>query len=236
MPKKNILIIGASSEVGFPLCKKLLQNGHNVIAHANSRISLFDSLNQKFSNQLITYTQNFNNSDELVENIFPRVLSGVIHGIIHCPSPPIEIKSVFNTPWNDFEKHISVHLKSLHLILQHLNNLKKLSMTRLIVVNSELSIMKKIPKGYSSYVSSKIALSAYCSSLHEDIKAEKLIVNQISPGMFDSRLLEKIPTYLKEFNGENKIDPKTDILKVVEFLLFEASDKIRNQNIHISSE
>jgi NAD(P)-dependent dehydrogenase (short-subunit alcohol dehydrogenase family) len=236
MSKKNILIIGASSEVGFPLCKKLLQNGHNVIAHANSRISLFTSLNQKFSNQLLTYTQNFNNPDELVENIFPRDFIGAIHGIIHCPSPPIEIKHVLKTPWSDFEKHINVHLKSLHLILQYLNNLKMLSRTRLVVVNSELSIMQKIPKGYSSYASSKIALSSYCSSINEDIKADKLIVNQISPGMFDSRLLEKIPAYLKEFNEGNKIDPKTDILKVVEFLLFEASDKIRNQNIHISSE
>jgi 3-oxoacyl-[acyl-carrier protein] reductase len=236
MSKKNILIIGASSEVGFPLCKKLLQNGHNVIAHANSRISLFTSLNQKFSNQLLTYTQNFNNPDELVENIFPRDLIGTIHGIIHCPSPPIEIKHVLKTPWNDFEKHINVHLKSLHLILQYLNNLKMLSRTRLVVVNSELSIMQKIPKGYSSYASSKIALSSYCSSINEDIKADKLIVNQISPGMFDSKLLEKIPAYLKEFNEGNKIDPKTDILKVVEFFLFEASDKIRNQNIHISSE
>ena len=236
MTKKNILIIGASSEIGFPLCNNLLQNGHNVIAHANSRITRFATLNKKFSNQLLTYNQDFNNPAELVEHVFPKDLIEVVHGIIHCPSPPIEIKHVLKTPWYDFEKHINVHLKSLHLTLQYLNNLKMLSKTRLVVVNSELSIMQNLPRGYSSYASSKIALSTYCSSINADIKPNKLIVNQISPSMFNSKLLEKIPTYLKEFTEGNKINPKTDILKVVEFLLFEASDKIKNQNIHISSE
>jgi short-subunit dehydrogenase len=235
MTKKNILIIGASSEIGMPLCKKMLQKGHNVIAHANTRINRFESLNKEYSTQLLTYKQNFNNPAELVKNVFPNEME-VVHGIIHCPSPSIEIKHVLKTPWEDFEKHINVQLKSLHLTLQYLNNLKLLNKTRLIVVNSELSIIQKLPKGYSSYASSKIALSAYCSSINEDINANKIIVNQVSPSMFESKLLKKIPTYLKEFTDGNKINPKTDILHIIEYLLFDASDKVRNQNIHISGE
>jgi short-subunit dehydrogenase len=236
MNKKNYLVVGASSEIGLVVCRNLLKKGHNLISHVNTRISRMNSLNKEYPGKLTIFKQDFNNSNESIEEVFPLKDLNSIDGIVHCPSPAIEIKHIFKTPWTDFENHLNVQIKSLHNILQFLNNSKLLNNTKLVIVNSELSIIKKLPKGYSAYGCSKITLDAYCSFINEDINNKKLIVNQVSPGMFDSKLLRNLPAYLKEFSEENKINHESDILEVIDFLLFRASDKVKNQNIHISSE
>jgi len=236
MIKKQILIIGASSEIGLVLCKNFLDNGYNVISQVNTGASRLKSLSTQYPGQLSIYKQDFNNSYESVEDVFPLEGLTTLNGIVHCPSPPIDIKHILKTSWDDFQSHFNVHIKSLHQTIKFLNNSKLLNNTKLVVINSELSVIKKPPKGFSAYGSSKTALSFYCSSLNEDIHFSKLIVNQISPSMFESRLLKKIPAYLKEFSNESKINHDADILEVVNFLLFRASDKVKNQNIHISSD
>jgi len=233
MTKGYFLITGASSSIGLPLCSSLLQKGYKVIAHVNSSLEKMNELEEMFGDSLSIYQKDFSKNEFSFEDLGTGTIKK-LNGIIHCPCPPLEIKSITKTSWGDFELNMSIQLKSLHLLIQHLISCNLLDETRLVVINSEVIAGKSPPKGFAAYATAKFALQAYCSCINQEIKPGKLIINQVSPGMFESNLLKNIPNFVKEINNVGYIDPSIDILEVVNFLLFEASPKIKNQNFVIS--
>ena len=68
--KKNILILGGSSDIGLIVIKKFLSNNWSVISHCNSNSLELIKLKNKFPNKMIILKCNFGKVNEL--NIFLR--------------------------------------------------------------------------------------------------------------------------------------------------------------------
>ena len=231
---KNYVVLGASSSIGLPVCKAILNDGHRVIAHVNSRNKELVTLCEQFPYQLRILRKNFLDEDFIFEDK-TFVNLDAVHGILHCPSLPLEIKSTLKTKWSEIDNNMKVQIKSLHALILCLSKLKLLNKTRLVVINSEVSTITSPPKGFLSYAIPKIALDAFCRLIGNEFN-NKIIVNQISPSMFESNLISNVPTFVKEQNSVGALRPEVEILNLVYYLLFEATENEINQNLSISSD
>lgn len=228
----NYIVLGASSSIGLPVCSGILNDGHRVIAHSNSRTRELMFLQKKFPNQLTLFKKDFLDEPLVFEDSIFSDLNE-IHGIVHCPSLPLEIKSMLKTNWSEIEDNMKIQVKSLHALLKRLSKLNVLSNTRCVVINSEISLQDLPPKGFLSYGITKIALDTFCKFISNEL-SNKILLNQISPSMFESNLLKNIPSFVKEQNNVGSFSPEAEIFDLVYYLLFKASDDEVNQNLHLS--
>ena len=237
MNQKTILILGASSSIGLPLCEHLLKQNYIIIAQHNKKNERLNNLKIKYKDNLLITNVDFNREIEI--KYFLNFLQDeiqILDGIIHLLSPKLNIKPLAKTSWEEIILNLDVQFKSLFLTLQvTLKKILKSNFKRIIVVNSELITQKQIAKGYTAYATAKAAVNQYLNCLNAEYSSKDFYINQISPTMFKSSLLDNIPNYILESSQKiSKISPEKDILPKILFLLSEEGLNYKGKNFLIN--
>lgn len=206
--KKNILIIGGSSGIGFQIVKKINEE-HNVFV-ANRTNESLSGLNHQYIKV-----------DVSKETLDSSYLPDSLDGLVYCPGS-INLRPFRGlkpeTFIEDFNLNVMGAVRSINAVLKNLNNSSQAS----IVLFSTVAVQIGMPF-HSSVAVSKGAIEGLTRSLAAEL-APKISVNAIAPSLVNTPLAEKF------LNSESKMERAVERhpLKKVG-----SADEIANFAIHL---
>ena len=173
---KNILIIGASSDIGLEICKLANADGHNI--YATSR----DDVN----------ANNFDNFIQLDPNKSLDVLDDLpedIDGLVYCPGT-INLRSLQRLTLEDIKNEMEVNFYgAFNIIKKVLPNLKKNDGAS-VVLFSTVAVKTGMPM-HSSIAAAKGAVEGLAKSLAAEL-APRVAINCVAPSIVDTKLAANI--------------------------------------------
>tara|TARA_B000000475_G_scaffold73779_1_gene59345 strand:- start:60 stop:752 length:693 start_codon:yes stop_codon:yes gene_type:complete len=173
---KNILIIGASSDIGLEICKLANADGHNIYATSRDDVNAnnFDNFIQLDPNKSLDVL------DDLPENI---------DGLVYCPGT-INLRSLQRLTLEDIKNEMEVNFYgAFNIIKKVLPNLKKNDGAS-VVLFSTVAVKTGMPM-HSSIAAAKGALEGLAKSLAAEL-APRVAINCVAPSIVDTKLAANI--------------------------------------------
>ena len=186
--KKNILVVGGSSGIGFEIVKQL---------HEEQNIYLANRTNESLSN----FKHQFIKIDITEETIDSSLLPESLDGLVYCPGT-INLRPFRGlkpeTFISDFNINVMGAIRNIQAVLRNLNQSEHSS----IVLFSSVAVQTGMPF-HSSIAASKGALEGLTRSLAAEL-APKISVNAIAPSITNTPLADKF------LNNEAKMERAID--------------------------
>ena len=173
---KNILIIGASSDIGLEISKLATADGHNIYATSrdDANANNFDNFIQLDPNKSLDVL------DDLPENI---------DGLVYCPGT-INLRSLQRLTLEDIKNEMEVNFYgAFNIIKKVLPNLKKNDGAS-VVLFSTVAVKTGMPM-HSSIAAAKGALEGLAKSLAAEL-APRVAINCVAPSIVDTKLAANI--------------------------------------------
>lgn len=240
MKQRAILITGASSDVGLKIIETIASDYEVIYAHYGHTYDKLAELREKIGPQIILIKDDFSseNAGEKIINTIGKLGVYPQH-IIHLPAPTLEEVRFSKINWSEFEKNINISVRSIINVLQPI--LKYLVKNREAgkVIFMLSSCTENIPPRFMTpYVMTKYALLGLMKSLSTEYASKEIMVNGISPGMMETKFLEKTFDHAVEANATKSPFGRNlyveEIIPMLRFMLSDGADRITGQNIVIS--
>lgn len=236
LSNKTILVTGATSGIGFEICKQIINAGGNFIGIGRNIVSLQEYIdNSKLDAcKAIKFDLiELENINSLVSEL-PVKIDGLVHsaGIAHVS--PMQF---FN--FNDYETIRKINLDSVLVLFSELLKKKRINKQSSIVFISSISSIRGA-KGNGLYAITKAALDSVSKVYANELSSKNIRVNTILPGMVETEMSMEAENILsKEIMDLDRSkyplgygEPKDIALPVI-FLLSNASKWITGQSIVI---
>lgn len=234
----TILIIGASSELGYDLMKNLDKN-INIIAHYNSNKNLISKISREIPNSIFPIKADLSLDSELIKMLEKienecSIPNRIVHFAGRKPKN-IKFKDLL---WSDFQNEFDVSFKSLYFILNRiLPQLSKKSGGRILVVLSSY-VFGVPPKYLSNYTSVKYAMLGLVKSLAAEYAEKNIQINSLSPSMVETKFLKNINSKIVEYNAyknpmKRNMKP-SDLSQIIKFILFDNTNFLNGANIPVT--
>lgn len=238
MSNKNLLILGASSDVGCALIKEVYNDYDMIIAHYCSNCKNLDDLILTYGNKIKKIQADFLNDESINEMIvnIEQLKEDITH-IVHLPALNIKNIKFEKLKWEDIEKELTVELKSVYKVLNKF--LPLMAKRRFGKVVFMLSSNTYYPAKYqSNYITAKYALLGLMKALSHEYAEKKININAVSPSMMETKFLNDIAELIVQKNAQDNPMKRNanvqDVVPIIKMLLSDNSEFITGQNILIS--
>lgn len=237
--EKILLVIGASSNVGSALIRRVHKNYTKIIAHYNNNISGIELLRDELGDIIIPVHAEFDDTtsvDSMIDFIkdngyFPE-------HIVHLVSPKCRNERFHKINTEELEMNFRCSVSSFARITAPIiNNMSKNKRGKIAVMLTAYT--ENIPpKFLSSYISVKYALLGMVKSMAVEYAGKGICINAVSPDMMDTNFISEIPRIAVEQTAEQNVMGRLlsvdEVIPTFEYLLSEASDRVTGQNILIT--
>jgi 3-oxoacyl-[acyl-carrier protein] reductase len=220
---KNILIIGASSGIGYELAKMLIENGANVISASRTAP-------EGLAVQHITFDVQTSDGSELVS-------ISQLDGLAYCVGS-INLKPFNRLSQDDFLKDYQLNVLGAVKVIQNVLNALKKSETSSIVLFSTVAVAVGM-NFHASIAAAKGAIEGLAKSLAAEFAVNKIRVNVIAPSLTDTPLAKNLLSTPEKREASAKRHPlsrvgtPTDMASAAAFLLSNEASWISGQVIGI---
>ncbi|WP_300436487.1 SDR family oxidoreductase [Christiangramia sp.] len=217
--KKNILLIGGSTGIGYQIAELLNENNNIFIASRNK---------SELDTSKVTHLE----FDVLKDDITELDLPDTIDGLVYCPGS-IDLKPFKMINPESFEKEMNLNFFGLVRCVKGVLDKLKNSDQASLVFFSTVAVKVGMPF-HTSVAAAKGAIEGFAKSLAAEY-APGFRVNVIAPSLTDTPLAEKL---LSNDDKRNKMDQRhplkrvgepKDIANLAAFLLSENSSWITGQ-------
>ena len=196
---KRVVITGASSSIGRPLTRLLLQKGYTVLAHFRRENDELMSLKSGAGSRLQLLEGDFSTLEGIESFVSQLGNFMPVFAVIHTPSPEISLKPLVNVDWYEYEHHLNIQVRSLQQIVNKtIKPMKSSGVGYVISIGSDIVTSDVPPKGYTAYAVAKAALSQFLRCLDAEFGENGINTHQLHPTMFRSPLLAQLPEYVIE--------------------------------------
>ena len=236
---RELLIIGASSDLGCRFIERNIDNYVRIAAHYFHGNENFEKLIKQHEDKIVPLQADLCSSDSvqgMINTINKQVL--VPNHVVHLAADKFKNVRFHQATRDDFTRALECSLFSFTEILKPiLTQMAKNRYGKVVVMLSSVTCNIP-PKFLSPYIVSKYALLGLVRSLASEYGVKGINVNAVSPEMIDTKYLADLPEMLVEMNKENSIAGRNlnvdEVVPTIEYLLSEASDMVAGQNILIS--
>lgn len=239
----NLLITGASSDIGVELIKSIADNYDCIWAHYNSNPNAFNVISELRNSsvtKIIPVQADFSNTESVAAmlNLIADSQKFPDH-VVHLSASKTKNKLFNMWATQDFNDEFTVAVSSIVEILNTL--IPKMAANRYgkIVFMLSSFVAGVSPKYQSPYIVSKFALLGLMKNLAAEYSSKGITVNGISPDMIDTKFNDLVVRKIKELNAENSPLGRnlkvSDVIPAIKFLLSEEADTISGANIPITA-
>lgn len=236
---RNLLILGASSDLATTLIPRVAENFGTIYAHYHRSADRLVALKETVPCEMKLFQADFINEEETkwLMNAVEADGGNITH-ILHCPSARLENKHFRKMCWDDYSIMLNTQLRSLYYATrQFVPIMAKKKYGKVVAILS--SATTGTPPAYmNAYITAKYAQMGFIRSLAAEYADKSIQINAVSPSMIETKFLKDMPHLLVEQNAVNhplgrnaKVE---DIVPAIEFLLSDESRFITGQNLLIS--
>jgi len=198
--KKNVIIAGGSRGIGLSGAKGFLGLGYNVIIASANENNLKQAIAKIEHKKAKLLHKKCNISDESeVKSLFDFCKSnfGEVDILINCAAI-IQNQDFIDLNIEDWQKLMDINVKGSVLCCYQAFKQMKNKGGNIINISS-LGGLQNFSKfsGFSSYVTSKFAITGLTESLAVEGRKFNIRVNAIAPGAVDTEMLKKAAPNLK---------------------------------------
>lgn len=234
---KNVLILGASSDIGIELVKILAQNNYFITAHCNFNKKSLEKLSKEFKGIEII-KKNFSKLNNKTLNNFCKKKLNKEYSIFVNLVGFMQKKSYANTDLESLVESVKINTIIPTLILK--NILKKMINNSYGRILNCSSIGVKFGGGKNSfnYSFSKHA-GEFISSEFKILAKKNILYNNLRIGVTRTKIHEKIKSK-KELKKRISLIPmkraakKTEIAEYIYFLVSKKNSYMTNQTLTVS--
>jgi len=237
METKTILITGGTTGIGFACAKYLLNLKYQVIITGRTIGNLDKAVSDLGNNSIgiLSDTSSLKDIDDLVLKVKNQF--GNIDGLF-VNAGIFKASNFEGTSEELFDETMNINFKGAFFTVQKFVPILKNPSS--IVLNTSIVVFKAFADT-SVYTASKAALESIAKVLNIELASKGIRINIVSPGVTESPIQKKsgmsdeaINNLLKHFSSTSpigRIVQPTDIAPIVEFLLSDKSQVLRNEKI-----
>ncbi|GGB30830.1 SDR family oxidoreductase [Virgibacillus dakarensis] len=233
---KNVLIIGASGDIGIAIAKELADDGYQLMLHYHQNKQAIEKLHDRIKQEqvLLEIQADLTKQNEIAalldELVFP------VDAIIFT-SGTARYGLFQEASTEEMDSMLTLHVKAPWLIIKQLlpPMIKRRSGSIIFIT----SIWGNVGASHEvMYSSVKGAQNSFVKALAKEVAPSGVSVNAVSPGFIDTKMnghltpseidavLERIPM--------NRVGKPDEVAHVVGFLLDEKSNYIQGEIIEIN--
>lgn len=233
---KNVVVTGASGDIGLAICEKYLEQQAKVFAiyhHDNSGLGKLKTSHPQGDN---LHIMQCNVADVSEVSSLANELEKQTHEVhVLINNAGIYKDNVFSAlTYEEFDQVIKVNLygtftmtKRLLPLLRHARNSTVVNISSISGITSSF--------GQSNYSAAKAGIIGLTRTLASEMASKGIRVNAVAPGMIESRMVKKVPRQIVR-NVMSAIPLKRlgrvdEIANVVAFLSSDASSYIVGQTL-----
>lgn len=239
--RKNLLILGASSEIGIRILREIYMDYQIVYVQ-------YRKMNDELNKIILEAGERVRvvplQADLLEEKSVSKMLADLCsmeytpNHIVHLPAPKAYHKQFHKDQWENFRKGWEISVHAIVEILQIL--MPKMTKERygrivLMLTSCTLNIP---PKFQASYVTIKYALLGLMKALSAEYAEKGITVNGISPDMIKTKFLSEVPEMIVEQTAADSPLGRhiyiEELIPVIKYLLSDAGAAMTGQNIGIT--
>ncbi|MGJ9458923.1 elongation factor P 5-aminopentanone reductase [Oceanobacillus sp. CF4.6] len=233
---ENVLIIGASGDIGKAISERLVKDGYNVLLHYNKNRENIDALRKELNTEaILTVLQaDLSNNEEMKRFLTELVLpvdyvvfaSGNAHfGLLQDTSEKV------------MDDMLSLHVKAPWMITKHL--LPQMIQNKKGKIIFITSIWGNTGASYEViYSSVKGAQNSFVKALAKEVAPSGIMVNAISPGYIETKMNSHLTDDEKmSIIADiplNRAGLPSEIAHFVSFLFDERASYIQGEIINIT--
>ncbi|MCU0467268.1 MAG: SDR family oxidoreductase [Arcicella sp.] len=217
---KNILVVGASSGIGYEIAKSLISKGNTVFSASRNQPDIAGVTHVSWDAQ---------NPDGAAFASLPDT----IDGLVYCPGT-INLKPFHRLSQDDFKNDFQLNVLGAISVIQTLLPKLKKSDSASVVLFSTVAV--KVGMGFhASVAASKGAIEGLTLSLAAELAPAKIRVNCVAPSLTDTPLAKNLLSSDEKKEASNKRHPigrygtSADIANISTFLLGDEASWITGQ-------
>ncbi|MEG2950165.1 MAG: SDR family oxidoreductase [Clostridia bacterium] len=235
----NLLVVGASSDMGMTLIRSVADRYECIVAHYRTMSEPFGALCEQFKGKLYAIQADLNDREairSMIEAIYEKSL--IPDHIVHLAAQKCCNGHFHKTPLDVYDMDMQIGYFSLCQIAHaFLKDMSKKSYGKLVVMLSD--VLRDAPPAYcSQYITTKYAMLGFMLALSAEYSSKNICVNAVSPGWTQTKYIENQPNllvekYVQQSPHKCLLLPE-EVTDVIAMLLMPQADHISGQNIFIN--
>jgi len=233
--KGNILIIGASGDIGSAIAIKLGNEGYQLLLHYHKNVDKINHIRSQLkSDSILSEIQ----ADLSENNGIKRLISAVVFKVDHIvfAGGHAYYSLLQETSEKIMDEMLTIHVKAPMLITKHLlPSMIQQKFGNIVVISSiwgETGASMEV-----IYSTVKGAQNSFVKSLAKEIKTSGISINAISPGFIDTKMNQHLSNIEREVIVQSiplkRAGSPYDIAHSVSFLINQPSNHIHGQIIGV---
>ncbi|ASK63465.1 3-ketoacyl-ACP reductase [Virgibacillus phasianinus] len=233
---KNVLVIGASGDIGLAITRQLANDGFNLLLHFHNNHDGFKTIRKTINEECILLEIKADLSCVeginylLTQIVFPVDAIVIASGKAH--------HSLFqDSVEHEMDEMLNLHVKAPWMIVNHLlpSMIRRKKGTIILITSIWGDVGASNEVIYSSV---KGAQNSFVKALAKEVAASGISVNAISPGFINTKMNQHLSPEEKQAIIQqipmNKSGSPDDIAHTVQFLMDEKSNYIQGEIININ--
>ena len=219
----RVLVTGANSDIGFEVCKKYLDSGHEVIGLYHKYSNYLDELILKYGENIKIYSVNLSHSDQLSEFIINHKSSlSKVNVFIHLAAMR-KCVEYDNLSAKDLIDHFATNVVSSVMLTQFLSRVMRKNSWGRFVIGSSIGVKFGGSSVTYAYSLSKHASEFFPNAYREWAK-DNVFINAIRIGVTNTAPVKAL--------GKKKNKSRADLIPMKRFA---DPDEIANEIYHLGS-
>ena len=241
--KKTFLILGASSDLGIALIKRLNDEYDESVfcLHYNNSDEKLKEIVFTGGNSAKLIKADFT-SDADIKALIDEIKNDGLSPthIVHLPAAKLSYTRLKDFDQNRIEKNLQIQVYSFVQILKAFlpAMVKRKEHDKVVAVLSSV-VNGKPSKSMLEYTMVKSMLHGVIKQLAADNEGKQININAVSPSMIETKLLSevdsKIVALAAEASPESRNATVDDVVPAISFLLSDDSNYMNGVNINVSN-
>lgn len=237
---ETILLIGGSSDLGLEIARQFRGEDVTILAHYSKSLGKIEKMQaEPGAPRIIPIKADLTKVEDVAALIaFVREKHGAPDKIVHLAAPKARNIYFRNIEWADFDREISIQLRSAVMILRELlPAMAERGKGKVVFVLSSF-VLNAPPQATAHYVAAKYALLGLMKVLAAEYVKQRININAVSPAMMKTSFLDGLDERVVEIAAAQTPLQRhalpADVAPLVKFLLSPQADYIVGANIPVA--